>query len=59
MRLLEFGLFQIPHLSVCLDGEQSVANASTENQRISTDDGLRRVVVKVIGAKDNACKLNI
>src|ERR1039458_442562 len=32
MRLLEFGLFQIPHLSVCLDGEQSVANASTENQ---------------------------
>jgi len=44
MLLLEFGLFQIPHLSVCLDSEQSVANASTENQRISADDGLRSVV---------------
>jgi len=47
MLLLEFGLFQIPHLSVCLDSEQSVANASTENQRIVPMTGYVRLFGRV------------
>jgi hypothetical protein len=52
--LLEFGLADVLHFSVCINGNQPAPDTSANNQRITTDERLRRVIEQVTSPKQGS-----